>query len=220
MKRNFTSTLVALLCGFASCFGQSSAQKSSTASQVFLRYFSIVTTKEGVTLYWQTSSETNNNYFEIQRSENGFPFKTVALMFALEEGSNGGEYKFRDETPFIINTNEVIYRLVQVSMDGKSSFLASEKIHPNKLTPIGTAQIGPNPVQSALQLNLESGMTREISLKIYNLSGQMVYSTKLRMNPGFNMFSVYEMSRFVPGNYLVELWDNKRVMNRQTVVKY
>jgi hypothetical protein len=141
-------------------------------------------------------------------------------MFAVEEGGNGGEYKFRDETPFIINTNEVIYRLVQVDMGGKSAFLASEKIHPNRLTQIGTAQIGLNPVQYALQLNLEAEMTREISLKIYNISGQMVYNTKLRTNPGFNMFSVYEMSRFVPGNYLVELWDNKKVMNRQTIVKY
>jgi hypothetical protein len=219
MKRNFTFFLIALLSGFLSVNGQTSAHSSTPASQVLLKYFSIVTTREAVALYWQTSVELKNNYFEIQRSENGFPFKTIALMFAREEGENGGDYRFTDETPFILNANEVIYRIVQVSMDGKSSFLASEKIHPNRLTPTGTVQIGPDPVQYALQLNFETEMTREISLKIYSQSGQMLYTTKLRTNPGFNMFSVYEMNRFVPGNYMVELSDNRKVMNRQTIVK-
>lgn len=141
-------------------------------------------------------------------------------MFAREDAEKGADYRFADETTFIFHSTEVIYRLVQVNMSGKSTFLAAEKINPNNFTTTGTVQIGPNPVQSALQLILESEMTKEISLKIYSLSGQMLYTTKLRTNPGFNMFSVYGMNKFVPGNYLVELWDNKKVMNRQTIVKY
>lgn len=69
-----------------------------------------------VELYWETASERNNEYFEVERSVNGRDFLTVGKV----EGSNepgGSSYSFLDDKN-MVGISNFYYRLKQVDFDG------------------------------------------------------------------------------------------------------
>lgn len=72
-----------------------------------------------VTVSWTTASEINNDYFEVQKSENGIDFSTIAQI----QGNGNSNYL----TPYIYTdynsgSSEVYYRLKQVDLNGSESY--------------------------------------------------------------------------------------------------
>lgn len=70
-----------------------------------------------VELSWETASERNNHYFEIQRSEDGQRFETIAKVY----GSNlptGDSYTYADVQDLRVGQT-YYYRLKQVDFDGR-----------------------------------------------------------------------------------------------------
>jgi hypothetical protein len=141
MKRHFPLFILAILSGIGSGFSQTVAQhaslvspqvitdkKPSTEFSVELKSFNLQKNKEGVVLYWETVFEKDNNYFEIQRNENGQGYKTIALMFAKENAEKGAIYRFVDKSTPGEDANIVNYRLVQVNMKGKAIYLARQTL--------------------------------------------------------------------------------------------
>ncbi|HEY1038492.1 MAG TPA: hypothetical protein VGF30_03760, partial [Bacteroidia bacterium] len=68
-----------------------------------------------VQLKWQTASETNNNYFELQRSTDDLNFTDIARIDGAGNSNTLINYKYIDENPIQGNN---YYRLKQVDFDG------------------------------------------------------------------------------------------------------
>jgi hypothetical protein len=90
----------------------------SIALPITLSEFEIFHEYEDIIINWTTSSEINNDYFEIQRSENGYEFETIEIVQGAGNSSSNIEYSFIDD----FNTPQVYYRLKQVDYDGEFSF--------------------------------------------------------------------------------------------------
>jgi hypothetical protein len=67
-------------------------------------------------LYWTTASEINNDYFRLERSEDGIHWETLTEVKGVGNSSIKTNYKFIDEDPYVMTT---YYRLSQVDFDGK-----------------------------------------------------------------------------------------------------
>ena len=82
--------------------------------------FSAHNIDEGIELHWQTASEVNNSYFEIQRSFTGLDDFTV---LDLVPGKGNSEslinYKWTDESRIYLDYHRVYYRLKQVDFNGQ-----------------------------------------------------------------------------------------------------
>ena len=91
---------------------------SSTATPVELTTFSGKSTNKTSVLTWQTSSETNNKNFTIERSPNGADYTAIGEVKGNGTTSTPHTYTFTDETPSV-NTN--YYRLRQTDFDGKET---------------------------------------------------------------------------------------------------
>ena len=75
-----------------------------------------------ICLQWQTATEKNNAYFEVERSADGYFFKPVQRVPSLAPGGTTGSsrvYQLTDELPF---TGLNYYRLKQVDLDGSFSY--------------------------------------------------------------------------------------------------
>lgn len=92
----------------------------SSALPVTLANFSAAPNRNEVDLTWSTSSETENSYFEIQRSTstNG-EFQNIGKVLGNETTSEFNTYEFTDLSP-AEGTN--YYRLQQFDLDGTSAF--------------------------------------------------------------------------------------------------
>lgn len=147
-----------------------------------------------VDLKWSTSSETNNDRFEIQRSLDGIHFSTIKTIKGAGNSSRITEYTTTDHSP-APKTN--YYRLVQYDVDGKESI--SEVISVNVISEELDFTISPNPSTNTFNLYLKNINSGEIS--ITDLLGKLVFSKTLSSE--VNLFEFGE--DLVKGAYVVKV---------------
>jgi hypothetical protein len=140
MKRFFTLAGVAIIVFLtnnnllaqstitSSSVSKNTVLKSEPAANVVLQSFELVKSGNTIKINWQTATEKNNNYFEIQRSIDGVQFDVIALMFAKEDAEKGAAYRYNDQEFAKLNADKVYYRLRIIDMSGKSVTLESKKL--------------------------------------------------------------------------------------------
>ena len=123
-----------------------------------------------VKLDWQTASEINNDYFTIERSENGLIWKELAMVNGAGNSSQMLNYNTVDENPY----SEVsYYRLKQTDYDG--SFEYSKVVSVNLISKQeASVFIYPNPTSGILTIKGDASELEE--LFISNVLGQNVIS--------------------------------------------
>ena len=83
--------------------------------------------KNKVEINWSTITEKNNKQFEIQRSSNGEDFKTIAIVFTLNDSNKVKNYKFNDELKGV-KGKSLSYRIKQV--DTSEGYAFSKAVSP------------------------------------------------------------------------------------------
>ena len=86
---------------------------------VVYSYFKAAVQENSIMLDWETKTEINNNYFEIEESTDGYTFRTLGLV--LGQGTSFSATKYQYE---IDNSIPGIhyFRLKQTDFDGKFSY--------------------------------------------------------------------------------------------------
>ena len=119
MKRYFAFVSLFLALAISTSFAQATATSNS---DTHIQSFSLLRAGASVKILWQTASEKNNNYFEIQRSTDGEKFSVIALVFAKEDAFTGADYQYIDNSQAQAGSEFVHYRIRQVDMQGKSMY--------------------------------------------------------------------------------------------------
>ena len=65
--------------------------------------------------------------------------------------------------------------------------------------------IFPNPVENALTVTLNVATGNDASLSIINLSGKILVNKTLKVSPGINLYKSDEVSKLLPGSYVVKM---------------
>ena len=102
---------------------------SEPAADVIYASLAATATEKSVFINWNTASETNNNYFEVERSLDMSSFKTVALVmdgFASE--GTGKRYGFKEDAGDVRKGKVVYYRLKQIDKDGVINYSPVMKV--------------------------------------------------------------------------------------------
>jgi hypothetical protein len=68
---------------------------------------------------WTTASERNNDYFTVERSQDGHHFELLGTVKAVGNSQSPVDYEFLDLSPWAGTT---YYRLLQTDVDGSKSF--------------------------------------------------------------------------------------------------
>ncbi|MFH2094562.1 MAG: GEVED domain-containing protein [Bacteroidota bacterium] len=71
------------------------------------------------TIKWSTASETNNDYFTVLKSYNGFMYKTIGWVMGQENSNKMHNYSFVDEE---YSEGLVYYQLKQTDLDGNITY--------------------------------------------------------------------------------------------------
>lgn len=140
-----------------------------------------------IQLQWQTATELNNDYFEIQHSDGGMQWNTLATVKGAGNSSKVLDYNFTDYNP-VLGIN--YYRLKQVDYNGDYTF---SKIKSAVYTSNTTTLLFPNPVGEYLELNSSVAL-----IQIFNVSGKMV----LESNAENGKVDVSELSS---GTYFIKI---------------
>jgi len=97
---------------------------------VELNNFQVQNTRDNkVNLTWETLSESNNDFFRIERSRDGFNFTDIGTVAGHNNSDITQSYQYND--PTVLN-GTYYYRLCQVDFDGQQTYSEVKSIEINK----------------------------------------------------------------------------------------
>jgi len=134
-----------------------------------------------VQISWTTLTEKNNQYFEVERSNDGIHFYTIGKLNGNGNSSIAHDYVFVDENP-----EEAInyYRLQQVDYDGKIS------LSPVKDVVFNTTSFSILPVAAGFQLLVPATGSHEVQYEVYSLTGALMIQGTAMLAPGNSQITV------------------------------
>lgn len=150
---------------------------------------------EEVSLDWQTATEKNNDFFLVQRSDNGNRWETLGKLDGAGNSNSPKTYRWSDHAPL---EGSSYYRLKQVDFNGQFDFsdVRSIRIYGD----VSRLQAYPNPTADRLIISeVPEGVE---SLIVFNVMGQNVTDLidEQRRNNGERVLDLSNLDR---GIYLV-----------------
>ncbi len=158
----------------------------------------------GVNLDWTSATETDFKNYEVQYSNDGSTFKTIATRPA--NGSNR-KYSYQDNTPA---QGKIYYRLKMVDING--SFDYSKTIALNLNCNRSEIVVYPNPVTDILNINVTNAQDNETEASLFDHAGKLVHHMKLVSGT-----NTVDMTRFSKGLYLLTLKNSDEIKNIKIV---
>jgi len=153
---------------------------------------------------WSTSSEKANDYFEIQRSTDGFDFRTIAKVNGVGYSDSELQYEFTDDVLSLANeaSEQFYYRLKQVDYDGKSEHHGPVNITSKSNNLLQFVSIS----QGILNINFPLTKRSITSVKIMDAMGRTILSPSIITSDNTLSYSLPgSVSR---GIYLIEIIDD------------
>ena len=154
-----------------------------------------------VLLKWMTTEEVNNSKFNIERSIDGKTFETIGSKNAKR--AEGSSYSFIDYA--LPKSNIVYYRLKQIDLNGQYEYYGPLPVS-LKQQNSELIMVAPNPVSpgNPIEVRYFSASSEKAGVTIYNLFGQIVYTSEVGFEKGYNNFKI-ETSAIESGNYLLKI---------------
>ncbi len=188
------------------------ATEKLTALPVELTKFSGKEVDGETILYWTTASEINNNYFEVQTSNDGINWETITYV----QGAGNSTIELNYSENLGEDPNR-FYRLKQVDFDG--SFEYSNVIYVKKVSvALPQLTVFPSPATNQINIVADELKDGQYDLKVYGINGAIVKSSlSLNFHEG-NMVTL-DVNKLAEGVYTVVVSDNYGYQTAQRFVK-
>jgi hypothetical protein len=130
--------------------------------------FSATAENNHAKLDWTTASETNNDYFVVERSQDGVEIESLDTIDGNGTTSETHDYTSVDESPL---DGLSYYRIKQVDFNGEYSHSDWRSI---EMQPLDHISMYPNPCNGEVHFNLTGDNEVLWTMTVTNLSGQIV----------------------------------------------
>ena len=183
-----------------------------TPLPVELLSFTAVCDGGKVELDWSVATETNNKQYEIERSEDGILYTTIATI--AEQGTNIQQHRhhYSDDPE---EGKQYYYRLKQVDLDNTVTYYKT-LVSVNALCDDSGADVSlfPNPANESV--TVKTNYKSPVSVEIMNDCGQLVYSGTIAGDSEERISTTH----FASGIYMVRFVTNRNVFIRKLVIKH
>lgn len=186
----------------------------SSPLPVDLAYFQTDCKDQGVVVSWQTLSEINNDYFDIQKSYDGISFESIGTIQGNNNSSQPINYQYIDEQGNLIGA---VYRLVQINYDGSSNLMGS-------VTAGACVGEGENvniytDINGHVLLDWSAVNDGEYDVIIYDgLGKQITAPERISVEKGNNKIQL-NIKDVAFGNYMVQISGNNQTIIKKFVMK-
>ena len=154
---------------------------------------------------WSTAIEKGNDYFDVERSNDGKNFLSIARIPTKGNKNLMQNYSFVDDSP-IKGTN--YYRIRQTDLDKKTSFTTVRKVETN--CTMADISIYPNPTYNVVYVK---GLAVGQTVELYNALGQLVQKVDVKSET-----EVVNISKYTDGVYSIRVVkDNASIFTTKVV---
>lgn len=172
----------------------------STPLPIVLTNFDVSIIESTVKIEWITSTETNNDFFTIEKSKDGINWGIVEKIKGAGNSYEELKYQTIDFSPIV---GQSYYRLKQTDFNGEYSYSNLVNVFYNK----EQVKFYPNPFTNSLSIK---NNCNECLITIYSSLGQVIYSGNDNM---------INTENWPKGVYQVVINDNNSIVQNNTIIK-
>ncbi|MCE3279181.1 MAG: hypothetical protein K0S44_1372 [Bacteroidetes bacterium] len=178
--------------------------------------FAAVVCDRDICLDWITASETNNDYFTVERSSDGMNFESLSQLDGAGNSTATLTYSFIDHSPL---SGTGYYRLKQTDFDGRSTY--------SSIKPVDFAAdqefsfvVYPNPnTGSDISLEVNAPLDQEILVVVKDISGKENYSKVVILkNENDNVIVIDPSKKLSAGIYFITATSQQSIYNKKMIV--
>lgn len=166
-----------------------------------------------VYLEWVTGSESDNQFFTLERSRDGKTYQALTSIPGAGTSNEQLSYSYVDEHP-ISGSN--YYRLRQTDYNGYSDYSRVVKADIN--IPQAKWTLSPNPASSFLEISTYVPSNESGTLSVFDMFGKQVLAKPVNLSDGQNLTSL-DVSGLNSGCYFILLVGSNTRLHGQ-FVKY
>lgn len=174
-----------------------------------LLYFDARPNGKVVNLHWATATEQNNDFFSIERSQDGLKFEEILRTPGAGNSTERKDYSEVDTSPLAglsyyrlrqtdYNGETTVSRVVAVRMDGEGKDI---RVFPNPADGYFFVETGADP--STLRVRLLNHVGQTVPLAPQVQAGRLMFPT----------------SNLAAGVYYIEIQQNNGVQSRKVIVR-
>jgi len=176
---------------------------------VLFTYFNANCNDKGTLLSWETATESNSDYFEIQKNIAG-SWKVVDKVKAAGNSDIARQYQYLD-----LDGGNAQYRLRQVDLDN-SSVLTDIRATSCEGKSFSTT-LYPVPAKDKMTLVVRSDRAVTTTLQIMDAGGKMVKQLRTNINNG-NTNIIIDVSSLAQGEYMLMSTEPTIRINKRFVI--
>ncbi|HHJ49356.1 MAG TPA: T9SS type A sorting domain-containing protein, partial [Phaeodactylibacter sp.] len=172
-----------------------------------------LTSEKTVHLLWTTASETNNAYFDIQRSADGKLFESIGEVTGAGQSYSDLQYSFYDLQPL---SGLNYYRLRQVDFDGQATYSPVEVVEVDSGSRL-LLSIRPNPATTLIHIEMNLPAAGPVHFSLRDLRGQELRAYTFWAEKGRQLFEL-QAEDLPKGIYLLQASGGNRTSELRKVV--
>lgn len=162
-------------------------------------------------LYWSTATETNNDYFTVERSENLKNWEEVTIVKGAGNSNSVLNYTTYDYHP----KNNLYYRLKQTDFNGKSTYSKEISLKCNEFNNFEISIFQQN---KDLIFNLNNPNNLSYTISLFDILGRKMITNKYELNEGFNQLKI-DISNLIIGCYTIVLQSDNEIISKKIIIK-
>ncbi|NWF91017.1 MAG: T9SS type A sorting domain-containing protein [Ignavibacteriaceae bacterium] len=179
---------------------------------VELTSFTAASSKNKVSLIWETATETNNYGYEVQKSSDKLNFTAIGFVPGAGTSTEKHSYSFSDDHT---SGTKAYYRLKQINLDG--TFWYSQVVEAVGVLPVefGITQNYPNPFNPVTTIEYQLPVAAKVSIKLYDMLGsEIVTLVNETKDAGFYKYQ-FNGSSLASGTYFFRIQANDFVQTKK-----
>lgn len=169
--------------------------------------------EETIQLHWNTLSESNNDFFSLEKSMNGIDFCEIGKIMGHGNSNDPLSYLFTDQDP---HQGINYYRLKQVDFDGQYTY---SQIIQAEMRPASSANVFVYPVPADEMVHVRlNGLDAElVEYTLADVNGKTCLAGKYNLSDSDSDFSI-STSQFQGGLYFLTIRSKTHVIVRKIIL--
>ena len=182
------------------------------ALPVELLFFTAEKMGEEVMLHWATATESNNDFFTVERSVNGTEFAEIEKVDGAGSSNSRNDYQTVDFQP---TPGVNYYRIKQTDFDGSVTYSNVVEV---EFTDDNTALnmvAYPNPVAQGQAIHVNTSASETASVSLMTLQGQTIYTQTATAGQSISI----PTEGLSKGVYLVIAKNNQQIAQQKVIIQ-
>jgi Secretion system C-terminal sorting domain len=173
----------------------------------WLDFSSELLDEQSVELTWTTATEINNDFFTVERSQDGQTWQAIGQVDGAGNSDVPQTYIFEDLQPQV---GENHYRIRQTSLDGGTT---ASDVETQTITATQGIHISPNPAHNEVQIDMAGIESATVTLR--NQLGQQVFAPQ---TVGVNQL-ILRTQELPRGIYYLEVKRDAKTVSQKLILE-